>query len=146
MKLQLTGKPIDFITQWNTFRNSLPPCPKTSKNPHYKSAFTPLDTWVNNSLRACNAAGVALIESMRYDGELTIHCIDVITEHGSFSSEYLTSPTEAPQQQGSALTYARRYHLQTVLGAVGEDDDDAEVAQVATTKVAMGTRTRRGTL
>ena len=32
--------------------------------------------------------------------------------------------TPDPQAQGSAITYARRYSLMSLLGLVGEDDDD----------------------
>jgi len=34
-----------------------------------------------------------------------------------------------PQEQGSALTYARRYGLSALIGIASEDDDDATIAQ-----------------
>ena len=34
-----------------------------------------------------------------------------------------------PQEQGSALTYARRYGLSALVGIASEDDDDATIAQ-----------------
>ena len=36
-----------------------------------------------------------------------------------------------PQEVGSAITYMRRYTLLSILGLVGEEDDDAERAQPA---------------
>ncbi len=35
----------------------------------------------------------------------------------------------SPQEQGSALTYARRYGLSALVGIASEDDDDATIAQ-----------------
>ena len=39
-----------------------------------------------------------------------------------------------PQQQGSAITYARRYGIQSILGIVGDKDDDAQAASGKTEK------------
>lgn len=51
------------------------------------------------------------------------------------SGQYLGSTYDlprglSPQQFGSALTYARRYSLTSLVGVVAEDDDDAERGQV----------------
>lgn len=40
---------------------------------------------------------------------------------------------DTPQGQGSAITYARRYSLCSVLGIVADDDTDAQDHQTATT-------------
>ena len=37
----------------------------------------------------------------------------------------------SPHEVGSALTYARRYHLASIVGLAGDDDDDAQHAQQA---------------
>ena len=39
---------------------------------------------------------------------------------------------QRPQEQGSAISYARRYALQALAGVMAEDDDDGERAQHAT--------------
>jgi len=39
--------------------------------------------------------------------------------------------TEDPQAQGSAITYSRRYGLQSALGMVSDDDDGEAAARIA---------------
>lgn len=149
--LRLTGDKTDFIAAWNSFRTALPPAPKSSTNPHFKNKFAPLDTWIDAALIASRAANFALLESVKLlvVGEVVyqVHVVSIIGEHGWSTSEYLIGEVDKPQAMGSSLTYARRYHLQTVLGATGEDDDDAEVAQTRTpVAMAAGGRARRGTV
>jgi hypothetical protein len=63
-------------------------------------------------------------------------------------SQYLCSEVDKPQAMGSALTYARRYNIQTLLTCTGEDDDDGNIAQATPankterTRVPMGSRGR----
>ena len=141
-------KPAEFVTAWNAFRDALPPCPKTSTNPHFKNKFTPLDTWIDSALVASKVAGFAVVESISLlpcgDVLYQVHNIRIVSEHGEHTSEYLIGEVDKPQAMGSALTYARRYHLQTVLGATGEDDDDANNAQTASkVPVSMGAGRQR---
>ena len=52
--------------------------------------------------------------------------------HGSgqwIDSEYPIALYERPQEQGSAITYARRYAVSALLGIAAEDDDDGAAAQ-----------------
>lgn len=44
----------------------------------------------------------------------------------------LMSAQANPQQQGSAITYARRYALASMLGLVADEDDDGQTATNAT--------------
>jgi hypothetical protein len=46
-------------------------------------------------------------------------------------SEYPLKSYDRPQEQGSAITYARRYALTALLGIAAEDDDDGKRAQDA---------------
>lgn len=55
--------------------------------------------------------------------------------HGSgqwIDSEYPISLYERPQEQGSAITYARRYAVTALLGIAAEEDDDGAAAQDGT--------------
>lgn len=55
--------------------------------------------------------------------------------HGSgewVASEYPITSYARPQEQGSAITYARRYAVTALLGIAAEDDDDGQAAQDAT--------------
>ncbi|MBA3578910.1 MAG: ERF family protein [Gemmatimonadaceae bacterium] len=51
--------------------------------------------------------------------------------------EYPLAMYERPQDQGSALTYAKRYCAASVLGIAAEVDDDGAAAQQGTPKPAM---------
>jgi hypothetical protein len=45
------------------------------------------------------------------------------------ASDYPVAAYPTPQQQGSAITYAKRYNVSALLDLVGEDDDDGQAAQ-----------------
>lgn len=83
---------------------------------------------------------------------LAFSCYPTLTDDGRFVLTYelvhtsgeskvghypLPDPAQTPPQSvGSAVTYARRYCLQSVTGIVAEEDDDAQAAQGTTAKKA----------
>lgn len=102
---------------------------KTAKNPYFDSDYADLAAVMDTARELLAANGLAVIQTTR------------LTEHGSIvlntmiahvSGEWKDSDFPVckaganPQQMGSALSYARRYQYQTVVGiapAPGEDDD-----------------------
>jgi hypothetical protein len=57
--------------------------------------------------------------------------VRAILAHSSgemLQSEYTLPHYQRPQEFGSALTYARRYTLSSLLGVAADDDDDGEAA------------------
>jgi hypothetical protein len=108
---------------------------KTSVNPHFKNRYVPLDSWLNAVHSSSVECGFIFTEfttihhSPEY-GPYTVHtCRLLHTKTGTtLSSDYLVGAVDKPQAMGSALTYARRYNIQTLLAAVGEDDDDGNLA------------------
>lgn len=103
---------------------------KDSKNPFFKSKFADL-----NSVReACEPAlaknGVSVLQPMvQKDGKTFVRTM-LLHESG----QYLCSDTEVvcakqndPQAYGSAISYARRYGLQSLV-SLGAEDNDAEGA------------------
>lgn len=59
-------------------------------------------------------------------------------ESGDSIKGHYPLPNSAPQEIGSAITYARRYALAAVTGvAPGGDDDDAQKAQTIVSKPAV---------
>jgi hypothetical protein len=126
----------DFIKDWNGFTGSIVAL-KSSTNPHYKNKYAPLDVWLeqvhihaakyNFTVSECTAVR----ESTQGDLYM-LHTVNVRHISGEeLHSTYLVGMVDKPQAMGSALTYARRYNLQTVLTCTGELDDDAEQAQVS---------------
>ena len=74
---------------------------------------------------------IATVQTTAIDNEAGLVCLTTILAHSSgewISSDWPVcsiSETAAPHRMGSALTYARRYALFTLVGIAGEDDLDA---------------------
>jgi hypothetical protein len=99
---------------------------KGSKNPYFKSSYADY----NSVLEACkgplNEVGIVILQPHTTDERGTFVQTILIHESG----EYITSETKVsvkqendPQALGSAITYARRYGLQSLVSLPAEDDD-----------------------
>src|SRR5690606_38775196 len=75
-------------------------------------------------------AGVAVIQSPEFDGEMIHVTTMLIHESGAMlEGRFSLRPSKLdPQGVGSALTYARRYALLSMTGAAPEDDDGASAS------------------
>lgn len=64
------------------------------------------------------------------DGKVTVTTL-LAHVSGEWISDDLDMecPGKSPQEEGSALTYARRYGLSSLIGIASEDDDDGATAQ-----------------
>jgi hypothetical protein len=111
---------------------------KGSANPFFKSKFADLNSVREASIPVLNANNIGVFQPTVYlDGKAFVETILVHT-----SGEWLASETEIvyakandPQGQGSGISYARRYGLQSLLN-IGAVDDDAEGAMGRTTPKA----------
>lgn len=107
---------------------------KGVKNPHFKSNYADLSAGINAIREGLSAHGIAFIQSPRMEGEVMM--LDTRLTHSTgqyFEAEWpVCKLPAAPQQIGSALTYARRYSLFSMVGIAGEDDD-GNAANVAPT-------------
>ena len=103
---------------------------KNAVNPHLKNKYANLEAvWdaVSPALEACK---LAVLQSPQPSEDSKLHLETmIIHESGEFISGVLVMPLpkQDPQGYGSALTYARRYHLSSMLSVV-QDDDDATTA------------------
>lgn len=100
---------------------------KGSSNPFFKSSYADLNAIREVAIPALNANGITVlqptvvIEGKNYVNTLLLH----------ESGEYMGSLTEIrnvkgdAQSEGSGISYARRYGLQSFLN-IGAVDDDAE--------------------
>lgn len=110
----------NFIKALSDFRDECDSVEKKSNNPFFKSKYADLNTVIetikqpmkNNGLYYFqNIDSDKLITTIMHDsGEQLISAIDI--KYG-----------DTPQSQGSAITYARRYSLVTMLGLKAVDDD-----------------------
>lgn len=116
------------------------PALKTSQNPHFRSKYASLDACIEAVIDALHKHGIGLLQR-------TLHCesgvaVETLLVHSSgetLSGGVLHVPAskQDPQGYGSALTYARRYHLLTTCGIAPEDDDgNAASNKPAATKPA----------
>jgi len=106
---------------------------KNAVNPHYKSKFTDLPTTIDSvkALLGKNGLAVVQIPTVDANGELVLISEVLHISGESLTSYYPIRPQQnTPQGVGSAITYARRYAYQAMLGIapVGEDDDGNEAS------------------
>ena len=74
--------------------------------------------------------GLALAQTMTpVDGHLVMTTRLLHSSGEWLASEYPIAAYARPQEQGSAITYARRYAVSALLGIAAEDDDDGAGAQ-----------------
>ena len=99
-------------------------------NPHFRSKYASLAAVQKATLPALNRHGIALTSRTVIDGENIV--VKTYLIHGGVAFVKASWPvgktSASPQQLGSALTYARRYARQSILGVAAEDDDDGNAA------------------
>jgi len=103
---------------------------KDTANPYFKSRYADLASIWDAVREPLSSNGLAVLQLPCADGPRV--SVTTLLTHSSgqwISSELtMTAKEDAPQAIGSAITYARRYGLQSIAG-VAPDDDDGESAQ-----------------
>lgn len=111
---------------------SLCPASKDAENPFVNKRYATLNSVMDACREALIANGiwVAQYPEPTEAGHLGLVTKLVHAESGQWQSSLMVMPLPKadPQGYGSALTYARRYGLATMVGLVTEIDDDAEGA------------------
>ena len=119
---------------------------KNGENPHFRSKYATLDEIWESIRKPVNKAGLIVFCTIEAEGGervLTTHIAEVKSgEEIACAFPLAVNGSASPQALGSALTYARRYTLSTLLQIVTGDgaDDDGEAASAArpTTTIARG--------
>ncbi|NJO64181.1 MAG: ERF family protein [Richelia sp. RM2_1_2] len=99
---------------------------KGSKNPYFKSNYADYNAVLEASKPHLNEVGIAILQPHKTTELGTFVETILLHESGEFiSSETLVSVAKQndPQALGSAITYARRYGLQSLISLPAEDDD-----------------------
>lgn len=99
---------------------------KSATNPHFKSKYADLPAVVDAIKPHLAKHGLGFMQCPRpADGGVAIETILIHAEGGKLSMGVLFVPANKQDAHGygSALTYARRYALQTCFGLPTEDDD-----------------------
>jgi len=103
---------------------------KSSKNPFFKSSYADLNSIREVALPALNKHKIAALQpTVTIDGKKYVQTT-LLHESGEYIScitEILSLKEHDAQAQGSGITYARRYGLQSLLN-IGAEDDDGNAA------------------
>ena len=121
----------------NKFQAECSGAKKGSENPFFKSSYANLEEVINCAKQGLEANGLSISQ---FPTTVDNKCgVETILMHSSgewISGVLLLACTKQdPQAYGSAITYARRYAYQSVLG-IPSEDDDANIATKAAPKKA----------
>jgi hypothetical protein len=110
---------------------------KTGRNPHFKSKYADLPSVDAASRPVLAKHGLmytqGVVEAL---GGLAMETTIIHGASAQFISQLVPyvvprGKTEDPQAYGSALTYSRRYGLQSALGMISDDDDGEAASRIA---------------
>lgn len=103
---------------------------KDSKNPYFKSSYADLSAVIDAAVPVLNAEGIAVLQNPTVvhtaTGAKSVLETMLLHESGEFLGsqiEIVTAKDNDPQAYGSAVSYARRYGLQSTITLKAEDDD-----------------------
>ena len=110
---------------------------KSQANPFLKSKYVPLDELLTAVRPVLSKNGLSFIQ-IPYTQEGEKPSVSVVTVLMHESGEWLeteplvtTLEKDGSQAIGSAITYAKRYSLSSILGVAWDDDDDGEAQNEA---------------
>lgn len=105
---------------------------KDSKNPFFKSTYADLNAVREACIPALNNHGIVVLQpTVQIEGKNFVKTI-LLHESGETIeslTEILFAKQNDPQAQGSGITYARRYGLQSLVCIGAEDDDGNKAAE-----------------
>ena len=93
--------------------------------------YAPLSSGLEIVRKSLGRHEIAMVQTTEIDKDVGLVRLTTVLAHSSgewLSSDWPVCPisdTGSPQRMGTALTYARRYALFTLVGIAGEDDLDA---------------------
>ena len=105
---------------------------KGSANPFFKSKYADLNAVREAVIPSLTKHGISVIQpTITRDGRNYVKTVLLHTsgQYISGETEILYKEKDNPQAQGSGITYARRYGLQSICNIGAEDDDGNQAAQ-----------------
>jgi hypothetical protein len=107
---------------------------KDSSNPHYKSKYADLESVWDAVRDALQKNSLAVLQLTDVDSSgapvLITRVIHTSGEHIDSRYPLICKDMNDPQKMGSALSYARRYCLGSLLGVISSDDDGNAASNV----------------
>lgn len=120
----------NFFTDLLAVQAEIEPIEKDSKNPFYNSDYTSLNATIFACKEVLNKHNFILLQPLQSDADGVYVCTTLLHTSGEkieSKTRIMAKALNDPQAQGSAITYARRYSLKSIL-AMFDADDDAEQA------------------
>ena len=110
-------------------RSQFPKLIKDSSNPHFKNEYLSLEGLLELVTPVLNKNKLVISTSIQLIGERPwiITCL-THAESGGFRQSCFPLADPAPQKAGSAITYAQRYQVASLLCLASENDDDGNKA------------------
>jgi len=97
---------------------------KDSENPYFKSAYFDINTLLAEIKPILNELGLLVLQPITYREGKNILKTQIIDDGKVIADSEIALPDiQDPQKLGSAITYYRRYSLQSLLSLEAEDDD-----------------------
>ena len=99
---------------------------KDSTNPFFKSQYADLNAIREACMPALNDNGIAVLQpTVHIEGKNFVRTVLLHESGETFESltEIIYNKVNDAQSQGSGITYARRYGLQSLVNVGAEDDD-----------------------
>lgn len=133
MRKNMTERTINnFAKAFIAAQSEMGNAAKDSNNPFFKSKYADLNSVREACLPALNANGIAVLQPIvQVEGKNFVKTL-LLHESGE-SMEGLTEIIYAKQNdaqaQGSGITYARRYGLQSLVNIGAEDDDGNKASE-----------------
>ena len=111
------------------FHKTNPHAYEDKKNPHFKNNYASLES-VIKTVRTASQFGLTFTQEMDFEGDITF--VRTVMMHSSGATrvsrtKIVSKDPNDPQKMGSAISYAKRYGLQSIFG-LPSDDDDGEIA------------------
>lgn len=110
---------------------------KDAKNPFFKSKYADLNAIREASHPVLNKHGISVLQPLiQKEGKTYVRTL-LLHESGEFiagDTEVVVAKQNDPQAQGSGISYARRYGLQSLV-SLGAEDDDGEKAMARSASV-----------
>ena len=115
-----------LVTALVAVQLKMPTVSKTKVNPFFKSKYADLSSVVEAAAPIIGAEGLAVSQFVSNVGGQTTLKTFVMHSSGQWVGDemLLLVSKGTPQEQGSAITYARRYAYCAALGIVSDEDDD----------------------
>lgn len=126
--LKLSDTTTNLFLSIATFHKEVETIKKSADNPFFKSVYAPLEEILPAIKTPLEKSGLDFVQLPNGDTYLTTIIFHIKSGEYMQASLKLSPVDNKPQSQGSAITYARRYMLVSMLGLNTDKDDDGNQA------------------